>query len=428
MLVVCIIQSPCHADTHEGVFIQKLNHNDPYDTRTFKQRYFINSDYAKEGGNSPVLYYIVGEEAVDFAELKNNSALPYFAEKLGANIVVLEHRYYGKSQPFLSSRIVNLEFLNVESALKDFYLFQKHAVSELRLRGKWIVMGGSYGGSLAAYYRTLYPEIVVGALASSAPIAWSASVPGFDSFNIDLLTDSCAERVFQGLEKIKASINHEFALKLAHDLHVHEFAYDGSAYATIYSGIDRMIPRDFQKLCVSLKDKTRDPSEVILSLIIWFYIEEKHDPLYVSGEFLERNLNDERFIYSDMIAWNYQACTELLIKGDPARAKQNEDKQKGVCEKLLKIKGAANYAYVDELYHKILNRHTSRIIFTNGNRDRLSLVSLTSQDSQASLLTTFTIFGGTHCDDLQKPRSDDFLSIKEARELFLQSARVWLSD
>ena len=35
---------------------------------------------------------------------------------------------------------------------------------------KWIVVGGSYSGSLAAWMKLKYPEIVFGAHASSAPV------------------------------------------------------------------------------------------------------------------------------------------------------------------------------------------------------------------------------------------------------------------
>ena len=44
------------AQTIEGVLTQKLNHDDPAEARTFGQRYWTNSTYAK-GANPPVLLH-----------------------------------------------------------------------------------------------------------------------------------------------------------------------------------------------------------------------------------------------------------------------------------------------------------------------------------------------------------------------------------
>ena len=41
---------------------------------------------------------------------------------------------------------------------------------ELNFTGKWVVVGGSYAGGLSAFFRTRYPDLVVGAWASSAVI------------------------------------------------------------------------------------------------------------------------------------------------------------------------------------------------------------------------------------------------------------------
>lgn len=35
---------------------------------------------------------------------------------------------------------------------------------------KWIIFGGSYSGSLALWFRQLYPDLAVGAVGSSGPI------------------------------------------------------------------------------------------------------------------------------------------------------------------------------------------------------------------------------------------------------------------
>ncbi|CAG2101392.1 unnamed protein product [Medioppia subpectinata] len=93
------------------------------------------------------------------------------AEKYEALAVVLEHRYYGKSVPTPDLSTQNLKHLSIELALKDTEQFALYLTKKLSLEGsKWVVFGGSYASALAAWFREKYPNIAVGAIASSAPV------------------------------------------------------------------------------------------------------------------------------------------------------------------------------------------------------------------------------------------------------------------
>ena len=68
--------------------------------------------------------------------------------------------------------IENLEFLHVDQAVADAANFingmnEKHNFSKSM---KWVVIGGSYSGALAAWTRMKYPHLVHAAIASSAPL------------------------------------------------------------------------------------------------------------------------------------------------------------------------------------------------------------------------------------------------------------------
>ena len=69
------------------------------------------------------------------------------AEQLGAKVVFMEHRYYGKSVPDKK-----MTYLSAEQALADFadYLDNLKKTENV---GPVIALGGSYGGMLAAYIR-----------------------------------------------------------------------------------------------------------------------------------------------------------------------------------------------------------------------------------------------------------------------------------
>lgn len=52
------------------------------------------------------------------------SALMVHAQKLNGLGVVLEHRYYGKSQPFNRLTVDNLKYLTSRQAINDLATFQ----------------------------------------------------------------------------------------------------------------------------------------------------------------------------------------------------------------------------------------------------------------------------------------------------------------
>ncbi|GMT23492.1 hypothetical protein PFISCL1PPCAC_14790, partial [Pristionchus fissidentatus] len=66
--------------------------------------------------------------------------------------------------------IENLKFLSSRQAIEDIVEFIRQKNEEKGGDQMWIVVGGSYAGSLAAWIRLIHPELVAGSLASSAPI------------------------------------------------------------------------------------------------------------------------------------------------------------------------------------------------------------------------------------------------------------------
>lgn len=111
---------------------------------------------------------IGGEGAADPIWLVTGAWIDY-AETYGAYCVQLEHRFYGKSHPTPDMSVENLQFLSSEQALADLAVF----ITDLKQKfsfSKVITFGGSYPGSLSAWFRLKYPHLVDGAVASSAPL------------------------------------------------------------------------------------------------------------------------------------------------------------------------------------------------------------------------------------------------------------------
>lgn len=64
----------------------------------------------------------------------------------------------------------SLAFLSSEQALADLASFIEAMGDKLSQGTRWIVFGGSYPGSLAAWVRARYPHLVHAAMSASGPL------------------------------------------------------------------------------------------------------------------------------------------------------------------------------------------------------------------------------------------------------------------
>jgi pimeloyl-ACP methyl ester carboxylesterase len=98
-------------------------------------------------------------------------------------VIGLEHRYYGQgnnSKPVPDFSTPNMKWLSVDQALADTANFIKNVkIPELETDAKWIAVGGSYAGNLAAWMRLKYPDLVYAAHSSSAPVIAQLDFPRY---------------------------------------------------------------------------------------------------------------------------------------------------------------------------------------------------------------------------------------------------------
>jgi len=104
------------------------------------------------------------------------------AHSYGALILALEHRYYGASVPTKDFSNPNMVYLSSQQALADIVTFYAFMVKEYALTSdnRWVTFGGSYPGMLAAWARLKYPNLIYGAVASSAPVWANTNFQGYN--------------------------------------------------------------------------------------------------------------------------------------------------------------------------------------------------------------------------------------------------------
>ena len=78
---------------------QRLDHFDPINTKTWKQRYFADFKYFDRDGEAPVFLQLGGEGEANPIWLEQGQVATNYGKHYKAANVLLEHRYYGKSHP-----------------------------------------------------------------------------------------------------------------------------------------------------------------------------------------------------------------------------------------------------------------------------------------------------------------------------------------
>mmetsp|Transcript_39364 Transcript_39364/g.47725 ORF Transcript_39364/g.47725 Transcript_39364/m.47725 type:complete len:538 (-) Transcript_39364:26-1639(-) len=165
---------------------QLLDHfNQTEGGATYQQRYFVNDTFFD--GTGPVFLCVGGEgpeltPEVVVTGTVHCGLLMTYAAQVKALVFAVEHRYYGQSIPTPDLSTENLRWLSAKQALADLAAFVQHQNKQHNLTAgnKWISWGGSYPGMLAGWLRLKYPDLVHGAVASSAPVHAIANFQGYN--------------------------------------------------------------------------------------------------------------------------------------------------------------------------------------------------------------------------------------------------------
>ncbi|CAB4063743.1 unnamed protein product [Lepeophtheirus salmonis] len=196
--------------TAQCFYDQTLDHFNTKNKKAWKQRYFVNEENFKDKENGPVFLSIGGEGTASIGWMKYGSWYEY-AQKVGALMIQLEHRFYGESHPTENLSTENLKYLTSQQAIEDIVEFIAHIKEKYDIpNNKWVTFGGSYPGSLSLWMRSLYPELIAGALSSSAPVEAKVDFEeylGVVNNDMRIRDPDCPAAVIEGIKETEALIN-----------------------------------------------------------------------------------------------------------------------------------------------------------------------------------------------------------------------------
>ncbi|XP_013778463.2 putative serine protease K12H4.7 [Limulus polyphemus] len=441
--------------------VQKLDHFNPANTETWKQRYFINDTFYRPGG--PVFLQIGGEGKANPIWMIEGQWIKY-ASKFRALAVMVEHRFYGKSHPTTDMSVKNLVYLSSEQALADLAYFRNFLSNKLGLqKSKWIAFGGSYPGSLAAWFRLKYPHLVDGAVASSAPFLAKIDFKEYLGVVRESLATSgkaCNTEIKKAVDLVEKLLQHqvgwqmiEKTFKLCDQFNATIEKDVSNFFSSLVEQFEDVVQynkdnRDFEgskatnitidTLC-SIMNNTSKGSPLqrlgkVNSLILETYGEKCLDHRYENTIREMRNLSWNSSAAEGGRQWTYQTCVEFgyfqtsNLKDQPFGHHFPTEFFTQMCSDIFGPK------YSKDLVLEGIDRtntmyggkdlKVTNVVFPNGSIDPWHALGII-KDLSPSAVAIF-INGSAHCADMYPDSPNDPPQLQEARLNIENHIAKWL--
>uniref|UniRef100_A0A8C5M7A6 Serine protease K12H4.7 n=1 Tax=Leptobrachium leishanense TaxID=445787 RepID=A0A8C5M7A6_9ANUR len=445
----------------ERWFLQRLDHFNGADSRVWRQRYFVNDTFMQPGG--PVFLMIGGEGEANPAWMKSGTWLT-FAEKLGAFCLMLEHRFYGQSRPTPDLKVDSLRFLSSRQALADLAHFQTIVGLDLGLSDrKWLVFGGSYPGSLAAWYRLKYPHLAYAAVASSAPLNAVVNFPeylevvqtslaqnhsacpntmkvAFDSLVQLLQYKDNFEKITEDFKlckvlRIKSVMDYSYFLETTTEILVNVVQYnnDNRAFEGVKGGNITI-----EVMCrIMANESLGSPYDRLVAVVQT--ILEANDQLCTKAEYTEfvTEMRDNRWggpASEGGRQWLYQTCTEFGFFQTTDSVSQPFSgfnisyfiqQCRDIFASSFNLSTVANAVQQTDEYYGGLKIQSSRIVFPNGLIDPWHALGINTNLSSDVL--AIQMQDAAHCADMYPERPEEPSSLPAARREIFKLLTKWLS-
>ncbi|XP_065866384.1 uncharacterized protein [Euphorbia lathyris] len=438
---------PPEYETH--YYAQTLDHFNyyPESYTTFQHRYVLNFKYWGGANTSSPIFVYVGEESNVAGDILFVGFIAELAARFEGLLLYIEHRYYGESLPFGTreetfKNASTVGYLSSEQALADYAQIITDVKKNLSaVNSPVIAVGASYGGMLASWFRMKYPHIVIGSLASSAPILYFVDITPQDGYQVVVSNDfmntseSCYNTIKQSwseMDRIAAQPNGLLDLgnrfNVCSPLNSTKELKD--YLAELYMGSAQYDnPPDYyvENLCKAIDGAP--PGTDVLGRIIWGLNAS------IFGDGRCNYVSDDDTLYK-MSAWELQTCTEMVL---PIGVDNNNTmfdispfdlnnftKQ---CQQVFGVTPRPYWAPIEFGGHNIksaLGNFASNIIFSNGLRDPWSAGGIL-EDISDSIVAIHTD-QGAHCLDVLNPTPNDPAWLVEQREKEIKIIAAWLAD
>ncbi|XP_043817574.1 lysosomal Pro-X carboxypeptidase isoform X2 [Manihot esculenta] len=339
-----------------------------------------------------------------------------------------------------------LGYLSSEQALADYAQVITDVKKNLSaLNSPVIAVGASYGGMLASWFRLKYPHIIIGALASSAPILYFEDITPQHGYHAVASRDfrntseSCYNTIKQSwseIDRVAAETNGLVTLgNIFNACTPLNSSQELKDYLTIIYLVSAQYdnPPDYfvENLCKAI-DGAPQGTDVLARIAVGL------NASIIFGQGSCHYIVEPETVYRQS-SWSWQTCTEMVI---PRGVDTNEtmfefspfdlNKFTKACQEVFGITviprpGWAPVQYGGRNIKSALENFASNIIFSNGFRDPWSAGGILKDISDT--VVAIHTDQGAHCLDVLSPNAtSDPAWLLAQRDKEIQVIAFWLAE
>ncbi|KAL9683903.1 hypothetical protein QQ045_021330 [Rhodiola kirilowii] len=308
-----------------------------------------------------------------------------------------------------------------------------------------IVVGGSYGGMLAAWFLLKYPHIVLGALASSAPVLYFDDITPNDAYD-KVVTRDFQEESFSCYETIKRSWDElDRVASLPNGLAILSQKFNTCSPLTDILDLKNALEDEYsfgaqysseivKLICQGIDTAPKD-SDTITRITAGIAANKIGTAGYRNTSCLSISYDDDDFFDSETYdGWSWQTCTEMVIplgRGNETMYFPMPFNITEFIQNCLESYGVQPRPHWVTTYYGghdmklVFQRFGSNIIFSNGLKDPYSSGGVLENLSES--LVAIKTEKGTHCMDLYEssPTDPKWLVLQRKKEV--EVIQGWLN-
>jgi len=328
-----------------------------------------------------------------------------------------------------------------------------------------ILIGGSYGGMLAAWHRFKYPHLSVGAIASGAPVDFYIG-EGVQKRFLDAYTHTfekyggekgCGEALTKGLNRLPTASHEELAAAGVRPCggfdseSVDQYGFYAKGALSSLAMIDYPYPCGFiaplpanpvKNACrlINSEGSLKNLHDAVLTYVNATgnldCVDLKAELVGKKDSFRPNNSPVVGGSDLGVTAWNYQACTELLLEPitsdgygfypeDRSQVRQVESN----CAARFGVRPRPFWMPLAFGIGSDYSTHMSNIIFMENEKDpwHVGTVSIPPVGGFNSTVVRMLTEGGAHHQDLRFSSEYDSDGVKKARLFERETVQAWLA-